>query len=71
MLMKLIEGQRSICICNGESVKNYEQDEAEVVSSSSLVKIRVSLNLRLRLRLVWVKIYTSSGGWLGGRRNGD
>ena len=42
--------------------------------SLSLVRIRVSLRFRLRLklkrlrsrlRLVWVKIYTSTGGWLG------
>ena len=53
-------------------VNNIKQGEAEVVPSSSLVKIRVSLSLRLRLklrrlrlrlRLVWVKIYTSKGGW--------
>ena len=47
MLMKLIEGQRSICICNGESVKNYEQDEAEVVPSSSLVVVEVEVGVEV------------------------
>ena len=47
MLMKLIEGQRSICICNGESVKNYEKDEAEIVPSSSLVEVEVGVEVEV------------------------
>ena len=55
-----------------------EQAEAEVVPSSSLVELEVEVGVRvvwfevgLGSRCSSVFLLFRSGGWVGGRRNGD